>query len=401
MTDHDVVVVGGGISGLSFAFESARSGRATLVLERAQRVGGCLSTHHTRAGYWFELGAHTCYDSYIGFAGMLEACGLRDSVIARGPTRLRFFDGDALVPGVNLSALVRLISWREVLVSLPRIVTAKKDRQTVRSYYSRLVGRRNYERVLGPLLSAVPSQSADGFPAAMLFKSRADKRKDLPRSFTLRDGLQSVPEGIARQPRIEVALGQAAVRLEKEGGRYTVVTADGKRHVGRVVAVATPPSEVSALLRDVSPGLATEVARVGEAVVDTLGFAVRADKVHLPEASFIVPLSDAFHSMVTRDAFPDPDWRGFAFHFKPGLARDAKVRRAVELLHLSPSDLDDVAERRSVLPTPALDHDAVVAAIDRLCKGERLCLTGNWFAGLSIEDCVERSRQEWERVAGL
>ena len=29
----------------------------------------------------------------------------------------------------------------------------------------------------------------------------------------------------------------------------------------------------------------------------------------------------------------------------------------------------------------------------------RLCVLGNWFAGLSIEDCVDRSRCEWERVA--
>jgi hypothetical protein len=28
-------------------------------------------------------------------------------------------------------------------------------------------------------------------------------------------------------------------------------------------------------------------------------------------------------------------------------------------------------------------------------------VTGNWFAGLSIEDCVNRSRREWARVAPL
>jgi oxygen-dependent protoporphyrinogen oxidase len=38
--------------------------------------------------------------------------------------------------------------------------------------------------------------------------------------------------------------------------------------------------------------------------------------------------------------------------------------------------------------------------VDRLLAGTRLAVTGNWFAGLSIEDCVQRSRAEWSRVSG-
>lgn len=400
MAEYDVIVVGGGISGLTFAFESARSGHSTLVLERAERVGGCLSTHRTPAGYWFELGAHTCYNSYVGLAGMIEACGMRNAIVSRAATRLRFLNGDVLVPGANLSALVRLFRWSELLRSLPRAVTAKKDGQTVCAYYSRLVGRRNYEEVLGPLLSAVPSQSADSFPASMLFKSRAVRRKDFPRNFTLINGLQAVAETLARQPRIEVLIGQAAARVETLGDRYAVTTGGGKRHVAPVVAVATPPSAATSLLRGVAPGLAAQIARVGETVVETLGFAVRTDKVKLPVSSFIVPRDDVFHSMVTRDYVADPAWRGFAFHFKPGHSRDEKVRRATDVLRLAPADLESVVEQRRILPSPVLGHGDVVAEIDRLCAGGRLCVTGNWFAGLSIEDCVERSRQEWERVSG-
>lgn len=401
MADYDVIVIGGGISGLSFAFESARSGRSTLIIERSERVGGCLATHRGPAGYWFELGAHTCYNSYLGLAGMLEACGMRDEVMPRAATRLRFLDGDTLVPGANLTALLRLFRWSELLGSLPRALTTKKGGQTVHSYYSRLVGRRNYANVLGPVLSAVPSQCADDFPADMLFKSSRARRKDLPGSFTIKNGLQAVAERIARQPRIEVALGQAAARVEARGDRYVVALEGGERHVARVVAVATPPSTASALLRGVAPELATQVARVKEAVVETLGFAVPAGKVKLPVTTFLVPRDDAFHSMVTRDYAPDPNWRGFAFHFKQGVSRDEKVRRATGLLRIARSDLKDVVEQRSTLPSPVLGHATVTAEIDRLCTAGRLCVTGNWFAGLSIEDCVERSRQEWGRVAGL
>jgi protoporphyrinogen/coproporphyrinogen III oxidase len=397
----DVIVVGGGISGLTFAFESARDGRETLVLEQAPTPGGCLATHRAGSGFWYELGAHTCYNSYVGLAAVIEACGLRGDLLQRAKSKLRFVEGDDLVPGANLGALLRLFSWGELLRSLPRMFTEKKDGQTVYSYYSRLVGRKNYGAVLGPMLSAVPSQSADAFPAGMLFKSRATRRKDLPRSFTVKGGLASIADAIARQPRVTVATGRAAARVEVAGDRFVVTTADGERHEARVVALATPPGAASALLRGVAPELAAQVARVKEAAVESLGLAVRAERVAVPPSTFLIPRDDLFHSVVTRDPVPDASWRGFAFHFRPGVGRDDKLRRAAALLHVKPADLEDVAERRTVLPSPVLGHEAVVAEVDRLSAGARLCITGNWFAGLSIEDCVDRSRAEWARVAAI
>ena len=45
--------------------------------------------------------------------------------------------------------------------------------------------------------------------------------------------------------------------------------------------------------------------------------------------------------------------------------------------------------------------EAIVQAIDRQLAGTRLCLSGNYFAGLAIEDCVARSLGEWARVAAM
>jgi UDP-galactopyranose mutase len=161
-----------------------------------------------------------------------------------------------------------------------------------------------------------------------------------------------------------------------------------------------PPGAAAALLREAAPELAGLVARVREAAVDTLGFAVPAPRVaHLPPSTFLVPLQDAFHSVVTRDPVPDPAWRGFAFHFRPGLSPEARRRRAAEVLGIGPGDMVAVAERRTVLPSPVLGHQELVREVDRLLAGSRLALTGNWFAGLAIEDCAQRSRAEWGRIA--
>jgi UDP-galactopyranose mutase len=402
MSKHDVVVVGSGISGLTFAFAAARAGRSVLVLEKEGRAGGCLSTHRAGSGYWFELGAHTCYNSYVGFTGLVEECGLRGDVLQRSKTHLRFLDGDRIVPGSNLGVLLRLFSWPEAAVSLPRMIGAKKEGKTVEEFYGRIVGKGNYAKVLGPMLSAVPSQCADGFPAGMLFKMRDTRRQDFPRSFTLAGGLQAAADALARRSGVTVATGSAAAAIEAAGPGWTVVTESGERHEAGVVAVATPPSATAGVLGSVAPGVAAQASRVKEAVVETLGVAVRAAKVsRIPVSMFLVPKKDVFHSIVTRDSVPDAEWRSFSFHFRPGLSPGQRLDRAAQVLGLHREDLEEVAPKRTVLPSPALGHETIVAEIDRQSAGRKLCVLGNWFAGLSIEDCVDRSLSEWKRVETL
>jgi protoporphyrinogen/coproporphyrinogen III oxidase len=400
MTKHDVVVIGGGVSGLAFAYHAAAAGRSVLVLEQEDRVGGCLHTQPTASGYWFELGAHTCYRSYVALGEIIEACGLKGKVLRRAASHLRFVRGDQVEKGSNLGALLRLFSLGELITSMPRMLTEKKDGQTVYAYYSRIVGRRNYGEVLGPMLSAVPSQSADAFPAGMLFKSRQSRLRNYPRSFTFEGGLGSLALALAGRPGVEVAKGEAATLVEQSGGGYAVQS-PRDRHEAPVVAIATPPGVASRLLKQVAPELAARVARVKETRVESLGFAVRADAMSLPVSMFLIPKEDVFYSVVTRDSVPDPGFRGFTFHFRPGLSREARLARATRLLGVEPSELMDVAERVSVLPSPVLGHESLVREVDRLVAGARLCVTGNWFTGLAIEDCLERSASEWARVAAL
>ena len=71
-----------------------------------------------------------------------------------------------------------------------------------------------------------------------------------------------------------------------------------------------------------------------------------------------------------------------------------------DVLRVPVAELGEVVEQRLVLPSPALGHDGVVAEIDRCLAGGKLAVTGNYFAGLAIEDCVLRSNAEWARIAG-
>jgi protoporphyrinogen/coproporphyrinogen III oxidase len=403
MTAVDLIVVGGGVSGLSLAWKAASGGRRVLLLEREQRVGGCLHTHRTPGGFWHEMGAHSTYNSYGAFLDVVVGTGLAGKVVPRGPARATFgLLRNGRIAWLTPPKVLLELSWLEAAVHLPLGAFARKDGETLYSYYSRLLGRRNYDRVLSPFFAAVPSQKADGFPVAgpgSLFKKRP-RRKEFPRSFSIQGGLQTVCEAVAAFPGVSVETGAAAVRIARRGTGFAVTTADGRTLEAPLAAVAAPPDVAAALLRDDFHELATSIARVKTVTVESLGVVLPRAACRLPEFAFVVPVDDVFFSCVTRDPLPDAERRGFAFHFRTGISGEEKLARMSEVLGVPREALGTPAEQRLTLPSPALGHADVVRGVDAALAGVKLAVTGNYFGGLAIEDCVLRSNAEWARISG-
>jgi UDP-galactopyranose mutase len=398
----DVIVVGGGISGLSLAWKAAATGQRVLVLEREARVGGCIHSHRRPDGYWFELGAHTTYNSYGALLDVVVGTGLGAEVVERGPARgvfglLRDDDVRWLTP----PRVLRELSWLEAAVHFPFGILRKKDGETMYSYYSQLVGRRNYDRILSAFFAAVPSQKADGFPVegpGSLFKKRP-RRQEFPRSFGLRRGLESICEAAAAAPGVTVEKGVAVTGVSRVPGGFAVTTADGRSLEAPRCAIAAPVDVAAKLLHQDFHELALAISRVKTVAVESAGVVLPRAKTPLAECAFVVPVDDVFFSMVTRDPFPDPERRGFAFHFRPGVPRDEKLARMSAVLRVPREALADIVEQRVTLPSPTLGHAEIVAGVDRCLAGTRLAVTGNYFAGLALEDCVQRSNAEWARIS--
>jgi hypothetical protein len=61
-------------------------------------------------------------------------------------------------------------------------------------------------------------------------------------------------------------------------------------------------------------------------------------------------------------------------------------------------NFEHVAAAGHVVPSPRPGHKKTVAEIDGLLAGSALLLTGNYFTGIAIEDCISRSLQESRRL---
>ena len=76
------------------------------------------------------------------------------------------------------------------------------------------------------------------------------------------------------------------------------------------------------------------------------------------------------------------------------------MNRITQVLNAPRDTLDagNVVSRVNRLPALRVGHGDWVNVVDRALAGNRLALTGNYFAGVAIEDCVTRSRREFERL---
>ena len=397
MMQNDVVVVGGGISGLSLAFYSVQAGMKTTILEKNDTIGGSFASPHYSANgkkFWLEMGAHTCYSSYQNLLDIVEACGITDTIISRAKVPFSLFMNG------KIKSIVSSLNILELLVSIPNLFKLKKEGESVKSYYSKIVGERNYHNVLSHFFNAVPSQKTDDFPAEMMFKSR-EKRKDVLKNYTFKEGLQSVAKAISARSGLNVFTNQNVSSVRYVDGLYEIRTADGGEYSAKTLVLATPSTVSSNLLKDTHPEIASHFGKLKAADVDSLGVIVRKENISLKPVAALISPDDLFFSVVSRDTVPDDNYRGFVFHFKPGLDDKAKRNRITEVLGVSFSKIEHTVSKINTVPSLRMGHHEWLEKTNALLKKEKnLLLTGNYFGGMAIEDCVSRSRSEFDRLKG-
>jgi oxygen-dependent protoporphyrinogen oxidase len=390
------VVVGGGISGLSAANYAAEAGIETLVLEAEGRPGGCMHSVQfpEHSGYWVEAGSHSCFNSYGNLLEIMERRGLLDQVAAKEKRSYRLWrrgERRSILSALHVLELAR---------SLPRLFSANKDGASVREYYGRGLGEKNYRDLFGPAFRSVICQPPDDFPAEALFRKKP-RRKDVLRSFTMPNGLGDIPMALACSPGVELRTSAPVSSLSCNPDGYEVQDAAGNRYRCDALTLAVPPDVAGGLLKGAAPEAAAAIADIGMAEIDTQVLVFERSALEIEEIAGFISVDGAFLSAVSRDFLVDPALRGFAFHF-PGGAMDeaARIEAACAALGVSPEKVRAQAFVRNRLPALRKGHPKVVEHLDQALAGGKLGITGNWFLGVSIEDCVTRSRAEHVRRFG-
>lgn len=257
--DYDVIVVGGGMAGVSAAREVSRSGLRTLLLEGRNRLGG--RTFYSKfAGRDVELGANYLYwlQPHIWAEVERYALPIDDTPAAVNPDRWIFLrDGKAVEADVKTlgpkldQALAEYCSKSREVFPLPydpyatdawkpyaglsiqdRIDQMKLEpdvRLNLNAVWSIMSHARNTEGGFLEMLRwwANLGNNAQDFNAAC---SR----------YRLKRGTISLIESIIGDARAEVVLGAPVVRIEQKNGKVRVTTDAGQTVTAKRVILATP-----------------------------------------------------------------------------------------------------------------------------------------------------------------
>ncbi|HVX94733.1 MAG TPA: protoporphyrinogen oxidase [Polyangia bacterium] len=304
-----VVVLGGGIAGLTAAERLVAAGRDVVVIDAGQRAGGLMRSER-REGFLCETGPQAILSGRPDTKALLAAAGLEDRVIwSSEKTRRRFIylrGGLRVLPSSPptllktdlLGAMAKLRLAREPFI-------AKGDPEREESVLAFLERRFGAEaaRALGapavigiyagdaaelsvktalPRLWELEQKHGSVLRGAMNERGQsAGQGKEGPtRSFSFPEGLEELPRALAEKLGARRQVG-VATALEPAGAGWRVQLEAGAPVEADHVVLATPARVTAKLLEPHAPGASLALASVPHApiAVAALGFRAPAGGV--------------------------------------------------------------------------------------------------------------------------
>ncbi len=284
---HDVVVIGGGVSGLACAHDLLEQGLDVQLLERQHRIGG---NAQSRAfdGYLMELGPTTLNAAFPEVRARIARLGLADSAVPLGAgVRKRYLlDRDrGRLAGISthplgfflssyLSVPARILLAAEILRP-PRPADAPEE--TVHQFVSRRFGREFANKVIDPMaagifmgdarvlsvagafdrLAAMERRHGSVIRAILASRRGGDPGRKL---FSWPGGVATLPRALAERLGGRIATGVAVrsiARAEGRGGGFDVRTVRHGDLRARAVVLAVQPHVAAALCETLDPDTAS------------------------------------------------------------------------------------------------------------------------------------------------
>ena len=404
-----IAIIGGGISGLSAAFQLEKT-RATgaeleyVLFEGSQRLGGCMSSDHVE-GCLVEAGPDSFLTEKPWAASLCKELGLGEQLIGSNDTQRKTYivvhgrliampDGLMFMVPTKLAptALSPLFSWGTKLRMAQELLHPPRpmqDDETVAQLVERHFGAEVVDRLADPLLSGVYGGDAGKLSAravlprfvemeekygslsrAMLAAHRkmaAASKTQAPRPLftSLRDGMQQMVDALVGRLQAEsIRLRQHVRRVYAEDAGWRVTLEPAGEELFDAVIVATPANVAGVLLDGVDAGLARNLLGVtySSSVTVTLGYYKQQLAALPPGFGFLVPRSEGRRMLActfVHNKFPHraPANKGILRCFLGG-ARDEEV--------LSLSDEEIVATvRRDLRELLKLDVLPIFARVYR------------------------------------
>ena len=258
---HPVVIIGGGFTGLSAAYDLARAGHKVVILEKEAAVGG-LASGFTVGEFTLERFYHHWFTNDLHVMDLIRDIGRESEVVYR-PTRTGMYYANTIF---RLSTPLDLLKFKAL--SLPNRIRlgllALKARRikdwraiehlTAREWLIEMGGEEVFRVVWEPLLTGKFGPYADKVGAVWFWKklvlrggSRDKEGREVLAYYN--GGFSELAEALATELRdmgVDIRLGTGATALEVENDRIVAV----RTEAGRVSASAVLATQALPLIAD-------------------------------------------------------------------------------------------------------------------------------------------------------
>jgi phytoene dehydrogenase-like protein len=353
----DIIIVGGGLSGLAAATYAARSGRSVALFEKASEPGGrAITKQHN--GFSMNLGAHALY--YQTEAGeVLHELGVAYSGKEPPTYYALAHDKLHLLPQTPLALLRTTLLDVPAKLELLRLQAAVMGVNTLTLQYvslSEWLGqhvRHPQLRALLLMFARVTTYSnAPEIQSAALF---VEMLRKIPKVLYLDGGWQTLVDGLrvaAEHAGVRIVTGTRVVAIEHKELVQGVRLANGEFYAAMAVIVATDPTGASEL---VDHGEHAALSRWAREAVPSYVACLDVGLRHLPKprhlgaVSVERPLYMVVHSASAKLAPEGGALIHTIRYLKPGERSDPKAsKQELEALldRVQPGWREEVVERQ-------------------------------------------------------